>query len=828
MAPEQQTEQQDHAWVRRAAGAAMLGAAAAGVVATVGAEPAAAYEHNPDGTITLERGDNLWDITQKETGAHGADLIQKVHGLTAENHVANPTTLMPGQKLSITSLHPEVVTPSETYTLKYGDTLWDAVKEHYGYVTASLVDEVARSSGINTALYFPGEVVKFPSKQADAPAAPSAPTEVVAPEPDTKVTITSQNQTMWALANFVAAANHVPHAQALQMTMDANPGVVPQLIQAGDKITLPGVSDTEMKQMIDAIVHYSHLQQTVPRGSATVPESVVTVAAEQPQNPQQLAQAVLANPNITIQSSPNDRVRKSIENVEDNGATFTHDVGASGEVQVSSRLLQVVQAISKQYPLTITSLTTGEHSPSSDHYKGEAVDLGIDGNSPTVFKLLYDNREAFGVDELIWATPPDGAANLKNGQPYAYSPETLAAHGGENAHIHVSFGAKDPLPKPEAPPTPEAVAPQNTYILGDSISEGLHQAGLEEKLQAKLGGQVMIDFDSGRSITRPGTEKHQSALDAVDADQEYIKGSKNIVVVLGTNPTDNPFAENLQALIAKLKALAPDAKYYVVDIGATRADTVGVWNERNKIIYDNAETLGYTVISRAKALFGDGTDPTNLPAGADIPGGGDDVHGGYDKLAAALTWVVGNEPQPPAPECVTSPELVGADNPEKIYNYLVMKGLSPHQAAGVMGNLQAESGFEPGRVQYGGTNSRGERSVAGQPSSIDGTMRIDGRTGYGIAQWTSQGRQQGLHDFAVSRGTSDGDLATQLDWLYKEATERGDWAKLEQAGDAGQAAFLWHKYYEISADGPERVQNRMNFAQDILTRYQSLTPPKAC
>ena len=43
--------------------------------------------------------------------------------------------------------------------------------------------------------------------------------------------------------------------------------------------------------------------------------------------------------------------------------------------------------------------------------------------------------------------------------------------------------------------------------------------------------------------------------------------------------------------------------------------------------------------------------------------------------------------------------LTGKTNEEKIWNYLVGKGLSAEGAAGLMGNLYAESGLNPQNLQ---------------------------------------------------------------------------------------------------------------------------------
>ncbi len=64
-------------------------------------------------------------------------------------------------------------------------------------------------------------------------------------------------------------------------------------------------------------------------------------------------------------------------------------------------------------------------------------------------------------------------------------------------------------------------------------------------------------------------------------------------------------------------------------------------------------------------------------------------------------------------------ELIGKDNREKIWNYFMTKGLTKEQTAGVLGNLQAESGFNPGRQESEKTWPNG---------------------GYGIAQFTGDNR----------------------------------------------------------------------------------------
>lgn len=193
-----------------------------------------------------------------------------------------------------------------------------------------------------------------------------------------------------------------------------------------------------------------------------------------------------------------------------------------------------------------------------------------------------------------------------------------------------------------------AVARRASYVLGDSISFGLQLDGLEAKLQAKLGGTSRISFDIGRSITAPGQQINKSALESVDIDRAFISHASVIIIVLGTNQLESSFAESQQQLMQKLKVIAPRATYYWVDIGATMSNQVDGWNARNKTIYDNANALGYTVISRYKAIFGPTADPLRIQPGQNFPysptepgyGGVGNIHGADAELSSAILEAV--------------------------------------------------------------------------------------------------------------------------------------------------------------------------------------------
>lgn len=125
--------------------------------------------------------------------------------------------------------------------------------------------------------------------------------------------------------------------------------------------------------------------------------------------------------------------------------------------------------------------------------------------------------------------------------------------------------------------------------------------------------------------------------------------------------------------------------------------------------------------------------------------------------------------------------LIGSSIPHKIYNYLISKGLTPCGAAGLMGNLQAESGMLPNKVEIlclqrmkeNGQIFTDETYTAavdcGKISRKAFLNPLPGRQyGYGLCQWTSPERKAGLYDLCKRRGVSISDLETQLDWLMSE------------------------------------------------------------
>lgn len=107
-------------------------------------------------------------------------------------------------------------------------------------------------------------------------------------------------------------------------------------------------------------------------------------------------------------------------------------------------------------------------------------------------------------------------------------------------------------------------------------------------------------------------------------------------------------------------------------------------------------------------------------------------------------------------------------NAKIIWDYLMKKINNPYGVAGLMGNLQAESGLNPKNLQNSCEKKSGYTDQTYTLNVDNGTYTnfANDKYGYGICQWTSSGRKLDLMQFKGNK--SIGDLTMQLDYLWKE------------------------------------------------------------
>lgn len=132
----------------------------------------------------------------------------------------------------------------------------------------------------------------------------------------------------------------------------------------------------------------------------------------------------------------------------------------------------------------------------------------------------------------------------------------------------------------------------------------------------------------------------------------------------------------------------------------------------------------------------------------------------------------------------------------EIYEYLIKKcGFSPAQAAGILGNMQVESGFNTAAFNLN-----------------EGAI--------GLCQWEGFRRDQ-LEQFAAAHGKPVTDWQVQVDYMMRELQggESNAYAHLKAAQTPEAAASVFDRYYERSSH--ESIDQRIDAADKI---YKSRRP----
>ena len=108
-----------------------------------------------------------------------------------------------------------------------------------------------------------------------------------------------------------------------------------------------------------------------------------------------------------------------------------------------------------------------------------------------------------------------------------------------------------------------------------------------------------------------------------------------------------------------------------------------------------------------------------------------------------------------------------------IWNFLKEEGFNAYGVAGLMGNLDAESGLRSNNLQDTYSSKFGLSDIQYTQKVDNGTYTnfVKDEAGYGLAQWTYWSRKQNLLNYARAKNKSIGDLKMQLEFLCKELKE---------------------------------------------------------
>ena len=167
--------------------------------------------------------------------------------------------------------------------------------------------------------------------------------------------------------------------------------------------------------------------------------------------------------------------------------------------------------------------------------------------------------------------------------------------------------------------------------------------------------------------------------------------------------------------------------------------------------------------------------------------------------------------------------LIGTTNEEKIWNYLKSKGLSDYGAAGLMGNLYAESGLRPNNLQntYEGKFGMADAEYTELVDKGRYTNFVRDSAGYGLAQWTYWSRKEALLAYAKASKKSIGDLEMQPVFLLKELSSYGRLGRLKTVSTVLEASNIVLLEFEkpASMNTAATQVKRAEYGQKYFDKY---------
>jgi len=343
-------------------------------------------------------------------------------------------------------------------------------------------------------------------------------------------------------------------------------------------------------------------------------------------------------------------------------------------------------------------------------------------------------------------------------------------------------------------PSTTPPASKSLFIIGDSIGEGL-TVPLNKTLGEKEDWKVSADTRVGRPLSEGAS--------IIEKSPEKLQGIGVVLVVLGTNNVDSTTnQDDVGTMIKNIKAADSTAEIYWLKVNVTKSSLVPGAKSFNDILAANKDI---SVIDGQASVSGDGIHPSNY---SDLANTVSAAVKGADSQANASTSTSSCGP------CGANAVSGGSNNEETVFKFFAGNNFTKEQSAGIVGNMIAESGVNPKRVQ-------GTSTPDGDKDSPPGGG------GYGLVQWTPGTK---ILDDAKAKGQSPGDLNFQMGLLLDQLNggskipekAAGDDIKKQTTVDGAAKSFMLK--YERPADKSEARQNeRARLAEGVFQRYAATT-----
>ena len=158
-----------------------------------------------------------------------------------------------------------------------------------------------------------------------------------------------------------------------------------------------------------------------------------------------------------------------------------------------------------------------------------------------------------------------------------------------------------------------------------------------------------------------------------------------------------------------------------------------------------------------------------------------------------------------------------------MWDYLIKRGFSKAGVAGIIGNMDCESGLRPNNLQDIYNRSLGLSDEEYVQKVDNGTYSnfVYDQAGFGLAQWTYSSRKSNLLKFCKQKKQSIGDLTTQLDFFEQELRQSfpGVYKKLITTDSVREASNAMLYNYEAPAAASSKEEQRYQTSLKYYNRY---------
>lgn len=160
---------------------------------------------------------------------------------------------------------------------------------------------------------------------------------------------------------------------------------------------------------------------------------------------------------------------------------------------------------------------------------------------------------------------------------------------------------------------------------------------------------------------------------------------------------------------------------------------------------------------------------------------------------------------------------------KQVWDFLKSAGFNDYATAGIMGNINTESGMRSNNLQdtYAKEFGMSDAQYTAAVDSGEYTNFINDSAGYGLCQWTYHTRKKKLYDLAKAKNKSISDIDVQLELLLKELKGMtGLYNTLKNATSVRQASDAFMIQFENPYDKSEkRKEERANFGMVYYNKY---------